>query len=138
MGGFSPDLPLGLDIELQYQSCMNRRWNLWLNNRPLIHMASSDTSRLTIPADHARHQQLGRDTAEGFAKKYGWDVDHFFWTWYSETCIMYHDEIVEAVNEGRFEAIDFVFDDLLERLKRKTLSSCELTSCHSRAACRYV
>lgn len=138
LGGFSPDLPLGLDIELQYQSCMNRRWNLWLNNRPLIHMASSDTSRLTNPADHARSQQLGRDTSEGFAKKYGWEVDHFFWTWYAETCVIYHDQIVEAVNEGRFAEVEVVFDDFVERLKRKTLSSCELTSCHSRATCRYV
>ena len=138
MGGFAPDLPLGLDIELQYHSCANRRWSLWLNNRPLIHVASSDTSRLTNPADHVKHQQLSRDTSDGFAKKYGWELDHFFWTWYAEACLIYHDDIVRAVNTGRFEEVDFVFDELFERLKRNTLASCELMSCPSRATCRYV
>ena len=138
LGGFASELPFGNDIELQYHSCANRKWNLWINNRPLIHLASSDTSRLTRPGDHVKHQQLCRQTYEGFAQKYGCEVDHFFWTWYAETCVIYHDEIVDAVNALRFDEIDFIFDDLFERLKRKRLSSCELMSCLSRPRCRYV
>ena len=42
------------------------------------------------------------------------------------------------MNDGRFEDIEFVFEDFFNRLKKKTLSSCEITWCHSRHACKYV
>lgn len=137
LGGFDPDMPFGLDMELHYRNSVNRKWNLWVNNTPLIHLVSSDTSKLAGP-DKARFGEMDRKTYEGFARKTGWSVDHFYWTYFAETCVIYHDEIVEAANALRFSDIERVFDDLFERLKRKTLSSCELVWCRSRAVCPYV
>lgn len=137
LGGFDESLGFGFDMQLHYQSCLNRQWNLWVSNTPLIHLVSSDTGRLNA-GERQRVSRIDRATYEGFARKYGWEVDHFFWTYFAELRVIYHDEIVEAANAGRFEDVDFVFDRLFEELSRKKLSSCELAWCRSRTACRYV
>jgi hypothetical protein len=137
LGGFEAAIPFGIDLELQYAGLQKRQWTLWINNRPLIHLVSADTQRL-CGDDRATINRMHRQTYEDFAKKYGVEIDHFLYTYFAETSIIYHDEIVEALNGLRFADIEFVFDDYAERLKRKTLSSCELMTCHSRATCRYV
>lgn len=137
LGGFTPELPFGFDLELQYQACRVRRWNLTLNNTPLIHLVSSDSSRLAGEA-RRRWQGLLEQTTAGFPKKWGWSYDHFCWTYFAETCVVHHDEIVQAVNEGRFAEVDYIFDEFATRLAQKTLSSCELVWCGSRAACPYT
>jgi hypothetical protein len=137
LGGFDPDMSVGMDLELQYYGFQNRKWNLWINNTPLIHMKSIDTHTLTGD-DKTRFRQQITETYEVFAKKYGWEIEHFLFTYFAETSVIYHDEIVNAANELRFSDIDFVFDDFFERLKRKTLASCELVWCRDRATCKYL
>ena len=100
-------------------------------------MVSTDTTSLTRD-DRMRLEQKIAETYEVFPKKYGWEIEHLLFTYFAETSIIYHDEIVNAANELRFSDIDFVFDDFFERLKRKTLASCELVWCHSRATCKYL
>lgn len=137
LGGFTPEMPFGFDLELQYQACRDRRWNLTLNNTPLIHLVSSDSRRLAGEA-RQRWQGLVEQTTTGFAKKWGWSYDHFCWTFFAETCVIHHDEIVRAANEGRFEEVDDIFDEFAARLAQKTLASCELVWCNSRATCPYT
>jgi len=137
LGGFDPDMGVGTDVELQYHGFQNRKWNLWMNNTPLIHMVSTDTESLTGD-DRMRGRQMMKETYGRFQKKYGWEIDHLLSTYFAETSIIYHDEIVNAANELRFSEIDFVFADLFERLKRKRLASCEVVWCRSRANCKYL
>lgn len=137
LGGFDPDMSVGMDLELQYRGLQNRKWNLWINNTPLIHMVSTDTTSLTGD-DLMRREQMVKKTYERFLKKYGWEIEHFLFTYFAETSIIYHDEIVDAANELRFSDIDFVFDDFFGRLKGKTRASCELVWCRNRATCKYV
>ena len=137
LGGFDPDMSVGMDLELQYYGFQNRKWNLWVNNTPLVHMNSIDTHTLTGD-DKTRFLQQITETYEVFPKKYGWEIEHFLCTYFAETSIIYHDEIVNAANELRFSDIDFVFDDFFERLERKTLASCEIVWCRSRATCKYL
>ncbi len=136
LGGFDPDISTGLPMELQYHCFQNRKWNLWINNTPLIHMRSSDYRSLTAEELETFLQKLD-ETYEAFPKKYEWEIDHFLSTYFAETSIIYHDEIVNAANELRFSDIDFVFDDVFDRLERKRLSSCEIVWCRSRATCKY-
>ena len=75
---------------------------------------------------------------DGSPDKYGWNIHHYVYTYHAETCVIYGDEITDAVNELRFSDIDFVFDDFAERLANKKLSNCEIPWCHSRATCKYV
>ena len=137
LGGFVPDMGVGLDLELHYHGFENRKWGLWIRNTPLIHMVSTDTTSLTGD-DLIRREQIVKEAYEKFAKKYGWEIEHLLFTYFAETSIIYHDEIVNAANDLRFSDIDFVFDDFFERLKRKTLASCELVWCRSRATCKYL
>ncbi len=139
LGGFCLDMPYGNDLELQYHSCRNRQWSLWIANSPLIHLVSSDISRVAVDETAAaEHKRKNRTVDERFAQHTGWEPDHVTWTYFSETCIVYHQEIVDAVNELRFSDIDFIFDEFWERLQRKKLSSCELVWCRSRPTCKYV
>jgi len=134
IGGFDPEMSVGLEHELQDYCIKNRKWDLWVNNSPLIHWMSKDTK--SGGAEKVKFFSLDR-TREIFAERYGWEVDHLLSTYYGETRIIYYDEIVNAANELRFEDIDFVFDDVLKRLKTKRLSDCELSWCNSRAKCKY-
>ena len=68
---------------------------------------------------------MNQKTYEIIMKRYGLEIEHLLFTYFTETTVIYHDEIVRAANELRFSDIDFVFDDLLERLKRTKLSSRE-------------
>ena len=137
IGGFNTAMPFGADPQLLYHACLNRMWDLWIDNAPLIHLVSGDSSRL---AGESKRIWSGmyRRTFEEFARIYGMPLDHFFWTCFAELGLLYHDEIVEAANELRFDKIEFFFNELFARLTRKTLASCELMSCPSRAACPYT
>ncbi|MFB3146009.1 MAG: glycosyltransferase family A protein, partial [Nitrospirales bacterium] len=138
IGGFDPELGgSGLDNQLLLNSIQNRKWQVWTNNSLLIHHRGTDTGLLS-PSNFSRHIEIVGQTYSGFAKKYGWNLDHFLSTYYGETCIIYGDEIVDAVNELRFSDIDFVFDEFADRLARKRLNNCELPWCRARATCEYV
>jgi len=137
IGGFDPTLSIGLDMELLFHGFENRKWGFWLSNSPLIHLSSSDT-RLLSELDMSEYRVKVKDTSQAFFDKYGWDQNHMFYTYSSETSIIYHDEIVSAVNDLRFDDTDYIFDDLFERLDKKTLSNCEINWCPSRPTCRYV
>lgn len=137
LGGFDPDISFGFDLELHYHGFYNRKWNLWINNTPLIHMWGGDVGSLTHDNLMSTIQKI-TETNKAFQEKYGWEAYHFSYTYFAETAIIYHDEIVNAANELRFSDIDFVFDDFWERLKRKRLESCELVWCPSRTTCQYL
>lgn len=135
IGGFDPRLAYGFDVELQHYCVTNRKWMLFTNNPPLIHLASSDTrsvDRQRRAATLALH-----DTLPVFEEKYGWQLEHFLNVYFSESAFIYQDQIVRAANSGRFDDIDFVFDDFQERLRTRTLQNCELTWCRSRSTCAY-
>ncbi len=136
LGGFNEDIPYGFDLELQHYCVSNRQWMLFLNNPPLIHLASSDT-RSVDPARRAAVAEV-HQTLPAFEAKYGWQVEHFLNIYFSESAFIYQDEIVRAANALRFGDIDFVFDDFDRRLRERVLSNCELTWCRSRATCKYV
>lgn len=135
MGGFDTNMPYGFDLQLQHHCLSTRQWMLFLNNPPLIHLASSDT-RSVDPARRAAVAEV-HQTLPVFEAKYGWQVEHFLNVYFSETAFIYQDEIVRAANRGRFDDIDFVFDDFQQRLRERTIENCELTWCRSRATCRY-
>lgn len=137
LGGLSHEMGYGIEMEIPYHSCVNRKWNLWINNSPLIHMRSTDTGRLR-DGDVTRFYQIRQQSYDRFAEQYGWDWDHFSWTFFAETCVIYHDDIIEAANAVRFDKIDFVFDEFTERLRRKRLASCELAGCRRRTTCPYA
>lgn len=135
MGGFDPDIPYGFDLEIQHHCVTRRQWMLFLNNPPLIHLASSDT-RAVDPERRAAVAEV-HQTLPAFEAKYGWQVEHFLNIYFSESAFIYQDDIVRAANALRFEDIDFVFDDFARRIGARTLENCELTWCRSRQACRY-
>ena len=137
MGGFDPALAYAMDSELHYYGYQNRKWTLWINNTPLIHLQGTDTIAL-LGEDIEQFMEKERAAREAFEKKYGWDLGHFIFTYFAETSIIHHDEIVNAANELRFSDVDFVFDDFWERLRSKRLATCELYWCQSRATCKYV
>ncbi|MBU1173296.1 MAG: hypothetical protein KKD44_27330, partial [Proteobacteria bacterium] len=118
-----------------YYGFKNKTWNLWINNTPLIHMRSSDFHKLTKEEQNKFVSQI-TDTFTAFKKRYGADLIHMLYTFFSETSIIYHDGIIDAVNDLRFADIDFVFDLYFERLKTKRLSNCEITWCYNRATCK--
>jgi hypothetical protein len=134
MGGFDPKILYGFDLELQHHCLTRRQWMLFLNNAPLIHLASSDT-RAVDPGRRAAAEV--HQTLPAFEAKYGWQVEHFLNIYFSESAFIYQDEIVRAANALRFEDIDFVFDDFTRRINQRTLENCELTWCRSRQACPY-
>jgi hypothetical protein len=135
MGGFDVDMPYGFDLQLQHHCMTTRQLMLFLNNPPLIHLASSDT-RSVDPARRAAAADVHK-TLPVFEEKYGWQVEHFINIYFSETAFIYQDQIVRAANAGRFEDVDFIFDDFQQRLRDRHIGNCELTWCRSRATCRY-
>lgn len=137
LGGFDPNMELAPNMELLHYCFQNRKWNLWVNNTPFIHMRSQDFYNLTDKELESFLQKL-RKSYESFQKKYGWEIEHLLFTYFAETSIIYHDEIVNAASESRFSDIDFVFDDFWDRLRRKKLDTCEIFWCNSRASCSYV
>lgn len=134
-GGFDNRLAQGLDMEIQHYCLTNRKWMLFTNNQPLIHLASSDT-RAVDPARREAARQVW-DTLPSIEEKLGWEASHFINLYFSGSAFIYADEIVKAANSNRFDDIDFVFDDFQRRLRETTLDRCEMTWCRSRATCRY-
>lgn len=137
LGGFDQGMGYGWDMELLIHSFRNRKWGLWLNNTPLIHLASSDTSQLNA-YEKSQFRKIAGETHNNFMKKYQWHPFHMLHIYGAETSVIYHDDIVSAVNDLRFNDIDFVFDDLNKRLETTKLSNCEITWCAGRANCRYT
>ncbi len=127
---------IGVDLELLMHALQNKKWSLWVNNKPLIHLVSSDTQRMKSNEKRKFEQDCLR-TYELFPKKYGWEIEHFLFTYFAETNVIYFDEIVKAVNSLRFSDIDYIFDDFFDRLKNKKCSSCELVWCNDRKKCKY-
>lgn len=108
-----------LDLELGYQCWTSRRWFLAVNNTPLIHMIGQDSRRLTgrDKVLKVRVKEMFKQDDALFRQKYGEDWYPPYWYFSGESCMIYHDEILRAVNEGRFDEIDFVFDDFEARRK---------------------
>ncbi|MCX5751943.1 MAG: glycosyltransferase family A protein [Candidatus Saganbacteria bacterium] len=117
IGGFDPDMSVAMDLELQYHDMKKHQLNLWLNNRPLVHFLSVDTTMLSA-SDNEKFMKSVLKTYELFQKKYGFGIEQFLSSYFGETSVIYFDEIVKAANEMRFKDVDFIFDDFFERLKR--------------------
>ena len=139
LGGFDVKMGVGVGGEMAYLNIRNRRWELSLNNAPIIHFAKTDTNRdILNPEDRAKLDQIMSLFPGRFEEKHGWDWVHLYYTFHGETLAIHCDEITAAVNELRFSDIDYLFDEFSERLKHKKLSECELTACPKRTACKYV
>lgn len=137
MGGLDPRMALTHVSQIIYHCLMNRKWNLWMTNTPLIHFQGADTLvHADFPYLSHFHKTLEQDY-ERYEKKYGWDYDHITWIYFAEICAIYHDEIVNAVNELRFSDIDFIFDEFWNRVKNKKLENCELKWCYGRSTCKH-
>ncbi len=136
IGGFDPDLKLGLDAELFYYCFQKHLWHLWINNTPLIHMRSTDFYNLTPEEVNSFIEKLNA-MYKNFENKYGWDILHFEFTYLAETSVIHYDEIVNAVNELRFDDIEYIFGEFWQTLRRKRLPICEITQCPNRKTCKY-
>ncbi len=108
MGGAAANVFLA-DIEVQRYCMKQRKLMLWMNNSPLIHCRSSDTSNLT-QEDSAKYRKMEMETYEYFRVKYGMEIEHFLSVLFSDTYVTHWDEIVKAANERRFSDLDFIFD----------------------------
>jgi hypothetical protein len=136
MGGFDPASTGGMDFELQHYNLANRKFNLWINNAPLIHLVSFDTKILN-KKDSRKFDEDVAVSNELFARKYGLEAVHFIMTAFTETSFIYYDEIIKAANSLDFSGADRIFSDLNERLKNKKLSTCEIAWCYERKKCKY-
>ncbi len=136
IGGFDREIPFGLDLEIYHHSVMNRKWMLWTNGRPVIHMNTTDT-HLLGPEKKEAYQQKYTRTYELFEKKFGHHIEHFLNMYFATTAVLYRDEIVRAADRLAFDEIEHVFDDVQQRLKTATLKTCGLEWCRVRENCRY-
>ena len=138
IGGFDPDLVYAFDLQFLHHALQCRRWAFFVNTPPLIHLKSSDTEHLTEEKVSQIGAQFLTTTYEGFQRKFSWHVEHFLNLYFSESSVVHRDAILHAANEGRFQDIDFVFDDFASRLATRRLDNCELTWCRVRSQCPYV
>jgi hypothetical protein len=138
IGGFDPDLVYAFDLQFLHHALNRRRWALFVNTPPLIHLKSSDTEHIAPEKLSQIGTRFLTSTYDGFHRKYGWHIEHFLNLFFSESTIVHRDAIVRAANAGRFDDIEFVFDDFAARLATRTLSNCELTWCRVRAQCPHV
>lgn len=111
-------MSFGLEMELAYQAWQRRKWVLSVNTTPQIHMIGQDTGQLRGQDKHRWREMFRRDF-ERFEQKYGWRWEHVHWCFSAETSLIYYDEILSAVNDLRFEDVDFIFEDFAERVSRK-------------------
>lgn len=138
LGGFDAQMRHGFVFELIYHCLQNHKWLTWINNAPLIHFVSSDTSKMS-PQVKAECSEMLKMAYRLFNKKYGLEMEHMLVTYFGETSIIHQDEIISAINELRFSNIDYIFEEYFERLKKKTLKSCEIVWCRARSTnCIYA
>lgn len=138
IGGFDPGLVYAFDLQLLHHNLTAHRWALFVGNAPLLHLKSSDTEAISSEKKAEVGTRFLTSTYEGFQRKFGWHIEHFLNIYFSESTIVHREAILRAVNRGRFDEVDFVFDDFRRRLGDRTLSNCELTWCRSRAQCPYA
>lgn len=138
IGGFDPDLVYAFDLQFLHHALTRRRWALFVNTPPLIHLKSSDTEHIAPEKLSQIGTRFLTSTYDGFHREYGWHIEHFLNLFFSESTIVHRDAIVRAANAGRFDDIEFVFDDFAARLATRTLTNCELTWCRVRAQCPHV
>lgn len=138
IGGFDPELVYAFDLQLLHHNMSRRRWALFVDNPPLLHLKSSDTEAISAEKTAEAGTRFLTSTYEGFQRKFGWHIEHFLNIYFSESTVVHRDAIVRAANERRFSDIDFVFDDFAERLSGRRLENCELTWCRSRGTCPYA
>lgn len=137
MDGFDPEIVYGVNSQLHQYSVANRKWMLWTSNAPLIHLLSTDTHALS-PADREIFNSKLTHTYDAYERKYGWTLEHYQNTFFGDITVTYADTIVDAVNESKFQDVDFVFDEFEKRLREKTLSNCDLTWCRAYSTCKYL
>ena len=135
-GKYDSTIPFGHEGEMQFNAAKDKKWTVYFNNAPLIHMRSSDTHRLNNN-EKVYFSNMMNNTHPKFEKKYGWKLDHFELNNFSEVRIIHYKEITNAINKMDFDSIDYIFDELFQRLKHKVLSNCEHQWCPSRKVCTY-
>lgn len=138
LGGFDPDLFYAFDLQLLHHNLTKRRWALFIENQPLLHLKSLDTEAISAEKTAEVGTRFLTSTYDGFHRNYGWHIEHFLNLYFSESTVVHRDAILKAVNSGRFGDVDYVFDDFARRLQTRTLDNCELTWCRSRAQCPYL
>jgi len=131
------DPVLPFDLECLHHSVERRRWVFFVNNPPVIHLKKSDTEQIAPELLAQVGTHFLASTRDGFRQKYGWHLEHFINLFFSESTVVHRGAILEAANAGRFDDIDFVFDDFKTRLAERTLDNCELAWCRTRAECPY-
>ena len=118
----------GLWLELVYHNIRNRNWGLQINNTPIIHLARSDHTRSrSTPGEGTRINEIVRRNNPRFKEKHGLDYPELLNIYHNETLAVHADEITSAVNESRFSDIDYIFDELYERLNLKSSTDRQIT-----------
>ena len=136
-GKYDSSIPFGHEGEMQINAARDKKWTIYFNNPPLIHMRSDDTHRLN-KEEKNYFSNMMNNTHPKFEEKYGWKLDHFELTNFSEVRIIHYKEITNAINKMDFDSIDYIFEELFQRLKSKVLSNCEHNWCPSRSVCTYI
>jgi hypothetical protein len=137
MGEFDPAGSYAWYVEMFHHNLKNKRWSLFINNPPLIHMKSSDT-RAATPAQRIEIGGRIQQMYAFFEKKYGCQLEHFLNVYFSETALVHEDRIVRAANRLNFDESLDVFDDFFRRLNQRKLANCELYWCRTRPKCKHV
>lgn len=138
IGGFDPELVYAFDLQFLHHNLAHKRWTLFVNTSPVIHLKSSDTEAIPPELLEGIGPRLLDQTYDGFKRKYGWHIEHFLNLYFSESTVVHRDAILAAANRFRFNDIDFVFDDFAARLATRKLDNCELTWCRVRKECPHV
>ncbi len=124
------------DLLLFHESILKRKWALLANNgSTATHTPGSDTG-------FRETQQPGRFWAGltlGYSAWFnliGYNLGHFITTWNGCVLVNHATEIIDGVNSGNYDALDYIFDEAVTRLAERDCNKCGLVGSRPGTKCR--
>jgi len=110
-----------LEYIMQYEAILAHKWAMMSNNGSFVdHLISGLDSNIM---DMNAYMQ---GTHRFFINTLGYSIGHFMGIWFGRVLITHADEIIENVISGKFDKIDYIFNEALELLNNNSCVGCDI------------
>ena len=119
-----------MELLMLHAMVYDKKWCMWVNSNPLIHDRYSDR--------YDGHNDGGEGHAECYRKFHSifkYNLEHLLTIWSCLSVLEHKDEIIDAFNSGRFNDIEYIFDEIITLLDNRDCKACKgLSICRCRGA----
>ncbi len=122
---YGSDTSFSVEYLMFNEAIVAHKWAMMGNNGCLTtHVGGADSTVYDMGPSFGH-------TYATYRENMGYNLDHFIGMWFGNVMIRHADEIIEAVSDGDYDRVDYIFGEAIG-----LLNACDCSSCNIRCRTR--